>query len=144
MLRLVIPISHVDSDAALRLLEHLSGEADDARKCPLTIVLSMGLAGQAEKFRTAGKEVSEDVTVKVLENENEEEWPQSANHVFRSAVQHLLDSGNTLPWLWLEADSTPLTRDWVTRIATEYNQCRKPYLGTARAFEQKDAIFPRL
>ena len=142
MLRLVIPISHADSGSALKLLSHLSGEGDSAKGLPVTLVLSKSLAAEADKFLDAAKKVSEDAEVKVLESEDDRGWPWSANHLFRSAVQHLCDTGNVFPWIWLEADSTPLTRDWAMRIATEYNLQRKPYLGTSRPsiLRDKDGV----
>lgn len=142
MLRLVIPISHVDSDLALKLLAHLSEEGDSAKGSPITLVLSRSLSGEADKFRKVAGEVSEDVDVHVMTSEDERGWPHSANRVFQAAVQHLCDSGNKLSWLWLEADSTPLTRDWLSKITTEYALQRKPYLGTTRPtiLRDKDGV----
>lgn len=33
------------------------------------------------------------------------------------------------PWLFLEPDSVPLCRDWLSRICDEYERCGKPFMG---------------
>ena len=139
MLRLVIPISHTDAELALSLLKHLSETSDSARNAPITLVLSNSVAPDEEKFRAAASEVSEDVTVKILNTEDERGWPWSANHVFQAAVRFLADAQNKNPWIWLEADCTPLTRDWLAQIETEYNRAGKPYLGTVRPTNLRDS-----
>ena len=137
MLRLIIPVSSVDAHLALALLNHLSDPSDSARGRPILLVLTRSVAKRSEEFLTAARKVSNDVELFVCPNEEESGWPMSANHLFRLAVG--ANSSSTLPWLWLEADCTPLTRDWVNQILTEYNACERPFMGTARPTRLVDA-----
>lgn len=138
MLRLVIPISSADCDIATRLLKHLSEESDSARNRPLTLILAKPLFDRVEEFRTLGLKITDDVSVSVLTSEKTG-WPQGPNHMFQGAVQHLFETGNKSPWIWVEADSTPLTRNWVDTIELEYNTARLPYMGTARTSILRDS-----
>jgi hypothetical protein len=58
-------------------------------------------------------------------------WPQGPNFYWGTTCHHLqFERGNTLPWLWLELDSTPLRKGWLDEIETEYNMAKMPFLGS--------------
>jgi len=54
-------------------------------------------------------------------------WPEGANVAFRSAANYLRDWDT--PWLWLEADATPLREQWHVILENVYNSCGKLFMG---------------
>jgi hypothetical protein len=41
------------------------------------------------------------------------------------------------PFLWMEPDCVPITRDWLTRLATEYEEGFRPYMGSVITTDPK-------
>lgn len=57
--------------------------------------------------------------------------PKSAsgpNSLFRQIAWHFYVP-KLGPWLFLEPDAVPCTRDWYERISTDYRICGKPFMG---------------
>jgi len=57
-------------------------------------------------------------------------WPQGPNFYWQETIKHLKYQRKTkLPWLWMELDMTPLTRNWINILEQEYKKCGKYCLG---------------
>lgn len=61
--------------------------------------------------------------------EDESGWPNSANFMWRSAVQEIGWNRGDVPFLWIEPDSVPLKSDWMDQFEAEYNLQKKHFLG---------------
>lgn len=138
-MRIVIPVSAGDTDLALKLLQHLGDPSDSSHKYPATLVLSPLLVGQEKPLVDAAEKAFSSCSVKFASNEDTRGWPWAPNRMFSTAIEAMAGRDS---WLWLEPDCTPLTRDWLDQIATEYNIHQKPYLGTLRdtVLRDKDGV----
>lgn len=59
----------------------------------------------------------------------EEGWPKSPNHMWIRTVQHIRDFKGDVPFLWMEADATPTSSDWVDLHDIQFKACQKPFMG---------------
>src|SRR5437762_9736333 len=55
-------------------------------------------------------------------------WPCGPNYAFQSAARYVADHFK-FPWLWWEADATPLKTGWLDALAKEYYEAGKPFMG---------------
>lgn len=128
-MRIVIPVSAGDADLALSLLKHLSDPSDSSHSREAVLLISPLLVDRQGELLEATRSAFASASVCVSPNEDTRGWPWAPNRMFSSAVERM---GGKEEWLWLEPDCTPLTRDWLDQIETEYHTFRKPYLGTTR------------
>jgi hypothetical protein len=56
-------------------------------------------------------------------------WPQGPNFYWHQTITYLRDSGNLLPWFWMEMDITPIEEGWLEAFETEYSEAGKKCLG---------------
>ncbi len=56
-------------------------------------------------------------------------WPAGPNHAFKMTAYHLGEAKNTLPWLWWEADATPLCKGWLEVLDIAHRAGGKPFSG---------------
>ena len=56
-------------------------------------------------------------------------WPSACSNHFATAVHHLGRIGNTEPFLWMELDMLPMTKNWPTLLLQEYRRQGQPFLG---------------
>lgn len=128
-MRIVIPVSHVDlhlAELMMARINKLGGLAGHE----LTLVITMQAYWDREKFAIlASQSGAESITAMRLPTENEEGWPESANHLFYSTVMHLATLGNTRFWYFMEADNVPLFPGWADALEREYLAAGKSYMG---------------
>lgn len=55
-------------------------------------------------------------------------WPLAANLMFRAVARQIFE-GYKLPWLWLEPDAVPLTKNWLTDLSAAYRVCPRQFMG---------------
>lgn len=55
-------------------------------------------------------------------------WPEPQNYAWQKTARQIA-AEKLGPWLWWEADATPLTPDWLNRLAGEYSKGSKPFMG---------------
>lgn len=65
----------------------------------------------------------------IFDEDGERGWPSGPNFYWYNTIKHLILSGNQDPWLWLEADMTPLKLGWIDTLENEYKNCGKPCMG---------------
>ena len=66
-------------------------------------------------------------------------WPGGPNRMFKSAIAWI-EQNSSSPFLWLEPDAIPLTRDWITKLEDEYWKAGKPFMGhVVQSDNKKDA-----
>lgn len=76
-------------------------------------------------------------TVELFTPWDEEETPstgflkhaRSANHLWVRVVQRVRDFRKDVPFLWMEADATPIKPSWADQIDEQFAACRMPFLG---------------
>lgn len=56
------------------------------------------------------------------------EWPYPQNWAWQMTAKYV-ERAKLGPWLWWEADATPLRENWVTILADEYAQGGKAFMG---------------
>jgi hypothetical protein len=134
---IVIPVSHVDEHMAGALLDHLASPEDSARQFPALLVLSRTVA-DPDTLREKAEKAFASVSAVMMETEYAGGWPLAANRMFQFAVRTLARTGNKRFWYWLEADNVPTRRSWLTDLATEYNQNRKPFMGPKEPTRMND------
>lgn len=145
-LLVVVPICQHDTDLAERLLQHCAHPDDAAHQYPALVVLSATLRDESDKWLSLAKKAFQSATLLVMEKEDNLGWPAAPNYMFRTTVNHLAVTGNKNAFFWLEPDNVPVTRDWLTRLYTEYNQAQKPYMGAkerTRMVDRKTGVFQK-
>lgn len=85
--------------------------------------------------------------VELLSTENPETgWPRAANVMFLRAAEYCAQTAR--PFLWLEPDCVPISKDWLARIQSEYSggflghiyECNSP--GLPRRLLSGIAVYP--
>lgn len=74
-------------------------------------------------FRKEGSEL------KITPNTPEGGWPMAPNIHFMYAINFLKEMNNREPFMYLETDSTPLCRGWLSELKRDYAVAEKPYSG---------------
>lgn len=131
-MKVILPVSHRDGELALKLAAQIA------------------LLGNVESYEALvvsnhkGREFADGVTAifqtcfattNLVEVPNQCEnngHVQAANHMFRSTANYLENSGNQMPWYWLEADNTLLDPNWLRRLDSAYyaaTENRKFFMG---------------
>lgn len=127
----VIPFSHKDSALAVDMLKwtrELCGKLNH----PCALIASRGMPkAQVDAVAYEAGQTFSKTSIVTPSSANELGWPESANHLFRTAVSYVTQ--NKLgAFYWLEADCTPLKSDWLDQIESAYVKCGKPYMGFRR------------
>jgi len=122
---IVLPVSHIDVDAALRLATRLRDAKGLATVwLAATMQASWDVGPIVDVLRSAPQ-----FNYYRLPDECEEGWPESANHMFYSLAQELARHENKEPWYFMEADNRPLQPCWLEALQQEYIAAGKPYMG---------------
>lgn len=56
-------------------------------------------------------------------------WPQGPNYFWKQTILHLKQTGNTLPWFWMEVDVTPVKPRWLDLLQKEYEEKNQLHMG---------------
>lgn len=128
-MQIVTAFCHKDQALAVRLFRwifELDGELPQ-HKCLL--VASKGMSEEAinEVFHAA-KKVFPETKVISPRTPNEKGWPESCNHLFRTACEFIAATLKT-PFFWMEPDCVLLKAGGFDAIEKEYQVSGKLYLG---------------
>lgn len=128
----VLPISHVDSDMACKLVEWME-EIDSGAYLDRTVVVFL-----SKRAESVFQKISESLqkifgrVIKVVQSvEVELGWPLSPNAMFRDCA-FLIGGHPDLsvePWYFFEPDNTPTRPGWLNEFIGEYHKAGKPYMG---------------
>jgi len=144
-MRVVIPFHGGDYEQAAELLlwiERLGG----APTHDAILMVDGGLQWDvAVEFLTLANRIFRHVQIISLE-ESVTGWPRGANALFLKASQHCAELNE--PFLWLEPDCVPLSKDWLVRIQKAYSggflghiyECNLP--GLPRQLLSGIAVYP--
>lgn len=119
----VIPVSHVDIDMAEELLTKVIelGKVD----AEVVLVFTHKAYWDADRIATLAKAGFAEASVRRLQDECEEGWPESCNHLFYGSARMV--AGNA--FYFMEADNMPLSPGWFDELLSEYRRAGKPYMG---------------
>ena len=121
----VIPVCHKDEALVLKNLEwvaELDGQVD--RKVLVTYPRGFDWTTIGIKAR----EVFGDISFHEYDEwAGDPKWPHPQNWAWQSTARSL--ANQDLPWLWWEADSTPVQKGWFDVIREEYKAGGKPFMG---------------
>lgn len=56
-------------------------------------------------------------------------WPAPHNHAWQQTARYFDSQPKGQPWLWWEADATPLAKGWLSTLQAAYEQGAKPFAG---------------
>lgn len=118
-----------DRDLALRLIQWI-GLLGGVKEHEMVLQSSRQVVadgGHAELFEEAKKHFKA-VDHFTPFTEDERGWPQSPNHGWMQALQHVREKLQK-PWLWMEPDCVPLKSTWLDEIEAEYVKGNKPFMG---------------
>jgi len=128
-----------DKEAAIALkLAKWMGELGGCgnHECLLSVNRRMAVAKTYEPIMSALKLAFREVTFYVQSPEDERPGPKDglphvypANNAFIRVNKDVIQNSPDKPFLWLEADAIPLTRDWMDRLWAEYFACSRPFMG---------------
>lgn len=125
-MKLVIPVSHVDLDAAARLAQRIIklGRMETEH---VVVISTMKAAWDIEMILATLRPGFRKTTLHVLPDECEEGWPESANHLFYNGS--LFVGVDPEPFYWFEADNFPTRVGWWQEFVSKYEEIGKPYMG---------------
>lgn len=123
---LVLNFCHTDRDVALKLLQWC-GELQCGAKHDLLLHCSQQIrrTDQHLELEELAKKHFLSVSIASPPTEDERGWPHSPNHGWMSALQ-IVREKIMKPWLWLEPDATPLTKECFDVIDAEYVRVNPP------------------
>jgi hypothetical protein len=127
---LVIPVTKADQHLAVPLLS-LMVKLGGIRPHKILFEFSQTVPGELRKeLEELGAQCGE-VISRELRSTDERGWPRSANSVFSETALHVFtEKGYGEPaWYFFELDNTPMCRDWLGQLQTEYNLAKMPCMG---------------
>lgn len=126
-LLIVIPLSESDLpilEPFLSVIEHFGG----LEKNPVLVVAAQSVQAQGVEAADRLRRISKSCTLLTIPTPKGG-WPMGPNEQFMRTVNHLRDSKNTEPWLWLEADAFPIKTGWASTLLAAYNEADLPFMG---------------
>ena len=127
---IVIPISSADSELAASFVEAL--QVCGPYKGHSLLVVSRPSDGKhsVDLINNVNRNCEFDsASMHWFEEDGPKGWPLGPNFYWSETVRHLQKENNSLPWLWMELDCTPLVSGWVDKLEKEYQECGTPFLG---------------
>lgn len=121
---MALPFCERDAHMAVALLEWIRDLGPVSRT--LFLFHDKGMPGLGPVKKAAAEAFSEVVCVPVPRSGAK--WPGSNNfvwyHICRNMKKHVR------PWLLLETDLAPCSKDWVSRLEDEYTRAGLPFMGS--------------
>lgn len=93
------------------------------------VVTSPKTQNEGNAYAAAVRPLFDGVRTFILPTDPVPGWPRSCNEYFKQAAVNQEWQGNKEPWMWFEADMTPLKPGWVNELICEYNLQGKPFMG---------------
>jgi len=123
----VIPVCHKDEELVLKNLDweyELDGQI--GAECIVSCPEGFNTQKVIEKLRRVCP--SDRIhTLIYSEWAGDPKWPMPQNWAWQSTARSLAKFGQ--PWLWWEADSTPIRKGWVEEIRKQYAYANMPFMG---------------
>lgn len=110
MLLVVIPFTTAEVPLVLKNLA-LARKLDGRLSNPVLLTYEEGTGGVPEVVQAALTAFSEVQTFTY--HQGPSGWPMGPNHAFKMTAFHLGEQKNPRPFLWWEADATPLRKGWL-------------------------------
>lgn len=124
----ILPFCARDKSLAVRLagwIAELGGVK--AHDCLLAVHKDADSAEVIEPLTKAFGRIAEFAITDEMIVEREQ-YVYAANMMWKRTLNHVADMGEPMPWLWMEPDATPISADWLDRLAAEYKAKGRPFL----------------
>lgn len=122
----VIPFCMKDAMLALRNLEWQAELGDKMTECVLTY--DDGTSDSwISQITTAAKKSYGIVRAFRYSNPPAGYWPP--NWAFKKSAEHMMQTSEPHPWLWLEPDAIPLCPNWLKKMEDAYYETSKPFFA---------------
>ena len=129
----VVPVSIADKELMIPFLSAVIAQGE-CKNHNLLVVASPSARLYATRIYAEIGKLFAESEVHIFDSDGPIGWPCGPNYYFCRAVEYIEKSGNKLPWLWCELDSTPLKAGWLDAIQLEYESAGTPYLGIKDSF----------
>lgn len=136
----VIPVSMADKELMMPFLSAVIAQGE-SKNHNLLVVAAPSARLYATRIHAEIGKLFVESEVHIFDSDGPIGWPCGPNFYFCNAVEFIEKSGNKLPWLWCELDSTPLKTGWLDAIQLEYESAGTPYLGVKDLFNAKVGNF---
>lgn len=126
----ILPICQKDAEQALKValwMQELGPQREHS--CLMGVPRNMASDPMTARISDALSGVFHHVERLVPRDEDEREWPYATNHMFQRIVQEVEWNRGGVPFLWLEPDAIPRSAGWLDRVALEYAECGKAFMG---------------
>lgn len=135
----VLPVARFDWNLAVRWLRWWNQIRDGIpNTTPVVVVCSPALTDEEqETLRSTGLESVEVVSAG---NVVESGYFGSPNQMFKFGLDYCERKYPEHAIIWAEADTVPITGNWVERVMEEYETCDRPFMGDI----QREGAIPHL
>lgn len=127
---IVIPVSTADQHLATSMLD-LILKLGGVRPHKILLAFSQLVSSEKKKELEGVAAQCGELTSMTLKGSDERGWPRSANSIFSELAMHVHTdrSHGEQFWYFMEADNTPMCRDWADKLAAEYRLAKMPCMG---------------
>lgn len=123
-----LPFCHKDEHLALLNLEWCLKL--DGGQVPFECVLTVDDRTEPDAVQASAQQYFQSVRVcRYPFWSGNPNWPAPHNHAWQQTARYFDSQPKGQPWLWWEADATPLAKGWLTTLQTAYEQGAKPFAG---------------
>jgi len=126
MLLAVLPFTTKEVPLVLKNLA-LAKKFDGRQPNPLLLSFEEGTQ-RVEEVTSAASQAFAEVT-SFTYHRGPSGWPAGPNHAFKMTAFYLGEQKNPHPFLWWEADATPLCKGWLEVLWHAYQAGGKPFAG---------------
>jgi hypothetical protein len=128
---LVIPVTKADQHLAKPLLS-LMVKLGGVRPHKTLLAFSRTIPEETKKELEELAGQCGELISYTMKSTDERGWPRSPNSVFSELALHVFttrDSHKEAAWYFFELDNTPMCRDWIGQLNTEYHLAKMPCMG---------------
>lgn len=118
---------HKDHELALKQAKWIN-RLGGASSHPCCVVFNHMAKEYSEPIIKELKEAFLMMDVLIVSDNVEQKWPFAPNHMFQRFNKDYIQNREE-PYLWMEPDAIPLTKEWLNTIELEFKACRKPFMG---------------
>lgn len=129
----VVPVSLADKELMMPFLSAVLAQGE-CKNHNLLVVAAPSARLYATRIHAEIGKLFAKSEVHIFDSDGPIGWPCGPNYYFCRAVEYIEKSGNKLPWLWCELDSTALKTGWLDAIQLEYESAGTPFLGVKDFF----------
>ena len=125
---IVIPVSESDSNLSDDFCNALKFFGDYKQHDLLVVSRPSDSLHAVKVFSHLGS-LFKKCNIHFFESDGVRGWPSGPNFYWKKTIEYLKSTNNTLPWLWMELDMTPVKFKWIDALEFYYKKSNKPCMG---------------